>query len=94
MQDFQTSEFVPFEHYVKQAIAKSAVTPGRRVTDFPDAVSVEEIPTDVVIVDDVLVLEDHLEEKLKRARAAVAARAFAECLHAGYFPPKCQSCRQ
>lgn len=36
--------------------------------------------------------DELIESKLTRAKNIVAAHAFAECLHAGFFPPQCQSC--
>ncbi len=110
---FENASFVPFDQYVRQAMKRRVKeSPGRRATDFTDAVIVSESPIDnvpefadtipmpitiypaidVAVADDLIGLDDVLEAKLTRARDAVANRAFQECLHAGYFPPRCQSC--
>lgn len=62
------------------------------VPEFADVAKTIYPAVDVSISDENIALDNLLQAKLHRARNAVAAHAFAECLHAGFFPPSCQSC--
>jgi len=67
------------------------------LSEFPDTEpmplpEVTHVAVDIAVTGDVISAADTIAAKLARAKHFVAAQAFAECLHAGYFPPGCQAC--
>lgn len=53
---------------------------------------VQHVQVDIAVTSDVIGTADVIANKLARAQNFIAARAFTECLHAGFFPPKYQAC--
>lgn len=53
---------------------------------------VDYVTVDIAVTGDSISAAETIAAKLGRAKHFVAAQAFAECLHAGYFPPRCQAC--
>lgn len=67
--------------------------------DFPPTLpmplpEVTYIEVHIAVAEDVISADDVISERLERARNLVAARAFAECLRNGFFPPRCQECKR
>lgn len=75
----------------------------KEIDDVPDfALLFDEFPMelpevthlDVEVIDtaDAMRVSAFIDAKIEKAKNIVAARAFTECIHAGYFPPRCQAC--
>lgn len=77
---------------IDQAPEFADTVPDFQPTEPMELPEVTHAQVDIVVTDDVIDSADVIATKIARAQNFVASRAFAECLHAGYFPPRCQSC--
>jgi hypothetical protein len=70
------------------------------ISDFADTIPVaygdvtviEQEIIEPAIVEPVHDMNAYLQARVDLARVHVAVRAFDECLHNGFFPPRCQRC--